>query len=152
MKKLTIEDFIQRSNNIHGNKYDYSNAVYTNAKTKLGTTSNTIVLTNDTTAVTGYAANEGIFYICGTGNTHTTNLGVELAVGDWLISTGASWKKVDNTDAVTSVNTKIGAVVLYGTDIAMSSTDSTTVKDAIKITNATVGSSGSGNAITSLSI
>ena len=35
MKKLTIEDFIQRSNNIHGNKYDYSNAVYTTAKTKL---------------------------------------------------------------------------------------------------------------------
>jgi len=34
-KKLTIEEFIERSNNIHDNKYDYSLAEYKNIKTKV---------------------------------------------------------------------------------------------------------------------
>jgi len=72
----------------------------TNAKTKLGTSSNTITLTNDTTAITGYGANEGIYYIVDT-NGNFASLG--LVVGDWLISDGTHWKKIDNTDAVTSV-------------------------------------------------
>ena len=72
----------------------------TNAKTKLGTTSNTITLTNDTTAITGYVANEGNYYICSGDGTFAS---ISLLTGDWLISTGSGWKKVDNTDAVTGV-------------------------------------------------
>lgn len=71
-----------------------------NAKTKLGVTSNTITLTNDTTAVTGYTANEGNYYICSADGTFA---GTAFLVGDWLVATSAGWKKIDNTDAVTGV-------------------------------------------------
>ena len=72
----------------------------TNAKTKLGTSSDTITLTNDTTAITGYSANEGLYYIASSDGNFA---GLSLLVGDWLISVGSSWKKIDNTDAVTGV-------------------------------------------------
>jgi hypothetical protein len=72
----------------------------TNAKTKLGTSNNTITLTNNTTAITGYAANEGNYYICSADGTFAST---SFATGDWLISTGNGWKKIDNTDAVTGV-------------------------------------------------
>ena len=72
----------------------------TNAKTKLGTTSDTITLTNDTTAITGYTANEGNYYLCSADGTFAT---VAFLVGDWLVATSAGWKKIDNTDAVTGV-------------------------------------------------
>ena len=35
MKKLTTDDFIKRSKNIHGDKYDYSLVEYINQKTKV---------------------------------------------------------------------------------------------------------------------
>ena len=72
----------------------------TNGKAKLGTSSNTITLTNDTAAITGYGANEGCFYLCTADGTFA---GISLLTGDWLISTGSSWQKVDNTDAVTGI-------------------------------------------------
>lgn len=72
----------------------------TNAKAKLGTTSNTITLTNDGTAITGYVANEGCYYICSADGTFAS---LSLLTGDWLVSTGSAWKKIDNTDAVTGV-------------------------------------------------
>lgn len=81
----------------------------TNAKTKLGTTSSSITLTNNTTAITGYKANEGIFYVV-TSNGSFASLG--LKTGDWLISTGDAWRKIDNTDEVTSVQIKGTANVL----------------------------------------
>ena len=72
----------------------------TNAKTKLGTTSDTITLTNDTSSITGYAANEGNYYLCSADGTFAT---IAFLVGDWLVATSAGWKKIDNTDAVTGV-------------------------------------------------
>ena len=72
----------------------------TNAKAKLGTTSNTITLTNDNTAITGYGANEGCYYICSADGTFAS---ISFVTGDWLVSTGSAWKKIDNTDAVTGV-------------------------------------------------
>lgn len=95
----------------------------TDAKAKLGTSSNSITLTNDTTAITGYTANEGIYYIASSDGSFAS---LGLVTGDWLISTGSAWKKIDNTDAVTSVNTKTGAVVLTASDVgAMSATNPT---------------------------
>jgi hypothetical protein len=40
-----------------------------------------------------------------------TYLGVSFAVGDWLISNGVSWDKIDNNDAVNTVFGRIGNVV-----------------------------------------
>ena len=72
----------------------------TNAKTKLGTSDNTIILTNDTTAITGYQANEGCYYLCSNDGTFAS---ISFLTGDWLLSTGSGWTKIDNTDAVTGV-------------------------------------------------
>lgn len=91
-----------------------------NAQSRLGTSSSSITLTNDTTAVTGYEDNIGIFYIVSSdGNFASLN----LLVGDWLISTGSGWTKVDNTDAVTGIkgnaesNYRIGNVNLTPANI-----------------------------------
>jgi hypothetical protein len=46
-----------------------------------------------------------------------TQFGLTFAVGDWIISNGTAWEKVDNTDQVTSVAGRIGAVTLGYADI-----------------------------------
>ena len=86
----------------------------TNAKSKLGTANNSITLSNDTTATTGYGANEGIYYVVSSDGSFAS---LGLLTGDWLISTGSAWKKIDNTDAVSSVNGKTGAVTLTASDV-----------------------------------
>jgi hypothetical protein len=49
----------------------------------------------------------------------TTNIGgyTDWQVGDWVVSLGATWTKIDNTDAVISVAGKIGAVTLALADL-----------------------------------
>lgn len=42
--------------------------------------------------------------------------GVDYQVGDWIISNGIEWQKVDNTDAVTSVFGRIGAILALEAD------------------------------------
>ena len=37
-------------------------------------------------------------------------------IGDWIISNGSTWEKVDNTDAISSVFGRTGAVVGVSTD------------------------------------
>lgn len=69
----------------------------TAAQHKLGTSAATITLTNDTTPITGYEANESIYYIA---SAAISFAGLDIIVGDWLISTGTGWSKVDNTDIV----------------------------------------------------
>lgn len=71
----------------------------TNVKTKLGITDAEVQLTNNTSTY-GYGKFEGVYFIM-SANSSFASLG--LLVGDWLISTGTAWKKVDNTDAVTGV-------------------------------------------------
>ena len=70
------------------------------AKKKLGVTTDTITLTNNDTAQTGYKAHEGIYYIA-SGVCDIANL--DINTGDWLVSTGAGWNKIDNTDSVTGI-------------------------------------------------
>jgi hypothetical protein len=50
----------------------------------------------------------------------STNLNgiTDWNIGDWAIFNGSVWQKVDNTDAVTSVNGQVGTVVLTTTNIA----------------------------------
>jgi hypothetical protein len=47
-------------------------------------------------------------------------------VGDWIIFNGATWDKVDNTDQVTSVAGRQGAVVLVKADVGLGNVDNTT--------------------------
>lgn len=88
---------------LYGGIWNAGTAVATlteNAKSRLGTDSATITLSNNTAAITGYAANEGIYYVTQTAGTFAD---IRFNVGDWLISTGAGWDDVRNSDAVTGV-------------------------------------------------
>lgn len=59
----------------------------------------------------GYLLTEGFFFIVSAvDNGGTTFAGKVFQVGDWLLSTGAGWEKIDNTDLVTSVNNQVGNV------------------------------------------
>lgn len=93
------------------------------AQKKLGYALDTLVLTNDTTDVSGYISNQGIFYIVSYVSVSIDNEGPKVfditdwQIGDWLIATADGWKKIDNTDAVTSVAGKIGDVTLGVSDI-----------------------------------
>jgi hypothetical protein len=52
---------------------------------------------------------KGYYYIVSTGGTFA---GITFEVGDWIISNGTAWGKVDNTDAVSSVFGRTGNVLL----------------------------------------
>ena len=52
---------------------------------------------------------EGVYFIATDNITVGT---IAFEVGDWVISNGISWIKIDNTDAVSSVNGQNGAVVI----------------------------------------
>ena len=57
---------------------------------------------------------------------------VDYKVGDWAIRSGdGTWAKIDNTDAVASVNGKLGVVVLDGLDIVVGGGDNTTLRAKI---------------------
>jgi hypothetical protein len=55
-------------------------------------------------------ANQGWYYIVGTAG--ATNVGgfTDWLVGDWLVSDGAAWDKIDNTDRVNSVAGLTGTI------------------------------------------
>lgn len=102
---------------LYGGTWNASTAVATltdDAKARIGATTNTITLTNNTAPITGYTANEGIYYITQTSGSFA---GSAFAVGDWLLSTGSGWECIKNSDAVTSVNGKTGIVILSAEDV-----------------------------------
>ena len=45
----------------------------------------------------GWKALEGVYFIA---NAAGTFAGISFEVGDWLISTGSAWEKIDNTDTI----------------------------------------------------
>ena len=57
---------------------------------------------------------KGHYYITIVGGEYEGEL---YATGDWVISNGVEWGKVDNTDAVMSVNGYLGVVNLNATDV-----------------------------------
>jgi hypothetical protein len=56
---------------------------------------------------------KGYYYIVSTAGTFA---GISFEVGDWIISDGTAWGKVDNTDAVSSVFGRTGNVVASNGD------------------------------------
>jgi hypothetical protein len=78
------------------------------------------------------------------GTLGTINLGsgaIEFAVGDYAIYNGTTWEKSDTTDAVASVNSKTGIVVLNTDDIsdATRTNKFTTAADITKLSLISAG-------------
>jgi hypothetical protein len=60
---------------------------------------------------------QGYYYVVNVaGNTNLNGI-TDWQLGDWAIFNGSTWDKVDNTDAVISVNGYVGAVVLTASDV-----------------------------------
>jgi len=73
--------------------------------------------TNTPTLVSG-TGTKGYYYVVSVaGNTNLDGI-TDWLVGDWAVFNGTAWQKVDNTDAVTSVNGLTGTVVLTTTNVA----------------------------------
>lgn len=79
-------------------------------KDKFNTTDTTRLLSNLTAS-----SNVGVYFIA-SGN-FLLNGTIDVNVGDWVISDGNSWGKIDNTDAVASVNGYTGVINLHYEDL-----------------------------------
>lgn len=110
-------------------------------KAKKGITATSISIVNSATSATtntyGWQDLEGVYFICQASGTFA---GISFDTGDWIISTGAKWEKIDNTDAVKSVNGKTGAVTLSAADVGALPTDGAAakVRNALTINSKTV--------------
>ncbi len=71
-------------------------------------------------------ANKGQYYKVGTAGTTSVGGYTDWQVGDWVLSDGTIWDKIDNTDKVQSVSGKTGAVTLVKADVGLSNVDNTT--------------------------
>jgi hypothetical protein len=73
------------------------------------------------------ATSKGDYYVVSAAG---TQFGITFAIGDWIISNGTAWEKVDLTDAVSSVFGRTGAVVGASTDYS-----------SVGLTNTAIGAS-----------
>lgn len=98
-------------------------------KTRLGLTSTVTSITiknqedGDSTTGYGWKALEGVYFIA---NAAGTFAGFSFEIGDWLISTGDSWQKVDNTDTIKTV----GNVAPVDGNVAVEGVKGVSVTDA----------------------
>jgi trimeric autotransporter adhesin len=99
--------------------------------------------TNTPALVSSVGTNGHYYIVSVAGSTNLDGI-TDWQVGDWAIFASTSWQKVDNTDAVSSVNGFTGAVSLTTDNIAEGATNlyftNTRARTAISLT--TTGSSG----------
>lgn len=73
--------------------------------------------TNSPTLTSG-TGTKGYYYVVDVAGSTNLDGVTDWKVGDWAIFNGTAWQKVDNTDAVSSVNGAIGAVTITTTGTA----------------------------------
>ena len=74
--------------------------------------------TTNTPTLTSSVGTKGYYYVVSVAGTTNLNGITDWQVGDWAVYNGTAWQKIDNTDAVTSVNGYTGTVVLTQSDIS----------------------------------
>jgi hypothetical protein len=92
--------------------------------------------TNTPTLVSSVGT-KGDYYVVSTTGTTNLNGVTTWTQGDWAIFNGSAWEKVDNTDLVTSVAGRTGAITLSNTDISGLGTMSTQNANSVAITGGT---------------
>lgn len=85
--------------------------------------------TNTPTIPAAAPANKGYYYKVSVAGTTAVNGMAEWAVGDWITSNGTTWDKTDNTETVSSVAGKVGAVTLVKADVGLANVDNTADAD-----------------------
>lgn len=71
----------------------------------------------NTPTLTSSVGNKGDYYVVSVAGTTNLNGITDWQVNDLAVFNGAVWQKIDNTDAVLSVNGYTGVVVLTATDV-----------------------------------
>jgi hypothetical protein len=71
----------------------------------------------NTPTLTSSVGTKGYYYVVSVAGSTNLNGITDWLVGDWAVYNGTAWQKVDNTDAVISVNGFTGAVVLTAADV-----------------------------------
>lgn len=64
--------------------------------------------TTNVPALPSATVSKGKYYVVAVAGTYSS---ISFAVGDWVISNGSAWEKVDNTDAVPTVFGRMGPIV-----------------------------------------
>lgn len=73
--------------------------------------------TTNSPALVSSTGTKGYYYIVATAGSTNLDGITDWKIGDWAIFDGAVWRKVDNTDAVSSVNGLTGAVLLDSSNV-----------------------------------
>jgi hypothetical protein len=71
----------------------------------------------NTPTLTSSVGTKGYYYVVSVAGSTNLNGITDWQVGDWAVYNGIAWQKIDNTDAVTSVNGYTGTVVLTAADV-----------------------------------
>jgi hypothetical protein len=71
----------------------------------------------NTPTLTSSVGTKGYYYVVDVAGSTNLNGITDWQIGDWAIFNGSIWQKVDNTDAVTSVNGQVGTVVLTASSV-----------------------------------
>jgi hypothetical protein len=93
--------------------------------------------TNSPTLTSSVGTN-GYYYVVSVAGSTNLNGITDWQVGDWAIYNGTIWQKLDQTNLVTSVAGRTGAVVLANTDISGLGTMSTQNANSVSITGGSI--------------
>jgi hypothetical protein len=103
----------------------------------------------NTPTLTSSVGTKGYYYVVNVAGSTNLNGITDWVIGDWAVFNGSVWQKVDNTDAVTSVNGYTGTVVLTNTDISGFGTMSTQNANSVAITGGAIDGTTIGATTTS---
>jgi len=93
--------------------------------------------TNTPTLVSSVGTKGDYYVVSVTGSTNLNGI-TTWTQGDWAIFNGTAWEKVDNTDLVTSVAGRTGAITLTTTDISGLGTIATQAANNVSITGGSI--------------
>jgi hypothetical protein len=99
--------------------------------------------TTNSPSISSGVGNKGDYYVVNVAGSTTVDGISDWKIGDWIIFNGTVWDKVDNTDAVSSVNGFTGAVSLTTANISeVTNLYYTDVRSRLAVSLTTTGSSG----------
>jgi hypothetical protein len=104
--------------------------------------------TNTPTLASGVGT-QGTYYVVSVSGSTNLDGVTDWVIGDWAIFNGTAWQKIDQTNLVTSVAGRTGAIVLDNTDISGLGTMSVQNANNVNITGGSItGASGIITAVT----
>ena len=92
----------------------------------------------NTPTLTSSVGTNGYYYIVATAGSTNLNGVTDWQVGDWAVFNGTVWQKLDQTDIVTSVAGRTGAIVLTTADIGGLGTIATQAANNVSITGGSI--------------